>query len=321
MTSHHNPDGDAIGSVLAMYHFLRPLVDDLQVIVPNGFPGFLQWLPGHEHIMLYERKVRTAKKIIADADLIFCLDYNSLHRAGDMAEVIRTSKAERFMIDHHPQPALAEFHLHLSLIQTSSTAELVYRFIQECMPETEISQSLAVNLFVGIMTDTGSFSYACNYPETFTVAAELIQAGVDVEWVHRMVYDTYSEDRLRLLGYSLSQKMVILRDFKTAYISLSKKELEDYRYQVGDTEGLVNYALSIDGVVLAVLLTERKDRVRLSFRSKGDFSANRIAREHFQGGGHLNAAGGDSFESLENTITKLETVLEQYKDEIHRSSY
>jgi phosphoesterase RecJ-like protein len=207
------------------------------------------------------------------------------------------------------------------VVETSSTAELVYQFIKGLKPGTRLSRTVAECLFVGIMTDTGSFSYACNYPETFMIASQLIRAGVNAEKIHRLVYDTYSENRLRLLGYSLSNKMQLLPEFKTAYIALSREDLDRFHHQVGDTEGVVNYALSIDGTVIAVLLTERKDRIRLSFRSKGDFAVNRIARDYFAGGGHMNAAGGDSFDSMEDTILKLKEILKQFKEEIDRSSY
>jgi phosphoesterase RecJ-like protein len=321
ITSHHNADGDAIGSALALYHFLFPLCQELMVTVPNEFPGFLKWLKGSDEIIIYEKEARNVNHALAKADLVFCLDYNTLKRTGAMVENIRSSPAKRILIDHHPDPRLDEFDYYLSVVKISSTAELIYQFVKGVYPAKSLDLDLAESLFVGIMTDTGSFSYACNYPETFTIAAELIRAGVDAERVHRLVYDTYSEKRLRLLGYAISQKMVLLPELKTAYIALTKKELESFDYQVGDTEGVVNYALSVDGVMVAVLLTERKDRIRVSFRSKGNFAVNRMAREHFKGGGHMNAAGGDSFENMEGTIGKLKKVLQQYKEEIDRSTY
>jgi phosphoesterase RecJ-like protein len=320
VTSHHNPDGDAIGSALALYHFLAPYVEHLVVTVPNDFPGFLKWLKGSDDIILYNQDSKKIKKALQEADLIFCLDYNALHRAGDMEKSLRQSKAEKFLIDHHPEPVLEDFDYWLTLTETSSTAELVYHFIQGTAPDKKLVTSLAECLFTGIMTDTGSFSYGCNHPGTFRVVADLIDAGVNAERVHRMVYDTYSENRLRLLGFAISEKMVVLPDIKMAYIYLSKEDLDRFGYQVGDTEGVVNYALSIEGVLVAVLLTERKDRIRVSFRSKGTFSVNRIAAEHFQGGGHRNAAGGDSYENMENTIARLRQVLQQYKGELDRST-
>jgi bifunctional oligoribonuclease and PAP phosphatase NrnA len=320
VTSHHNPDGDAIGSAIAMASTLQLIGKDATVIVPNEYPSFLKWIPGNEKVMIFKLNEEKARDAISRADLIFCVDYNALYRTGAMEEVLRKSKAKKILIDHHPEPVLDDFDFYLSVIQTSSTSELIYRFLEGCSWLDLINQEVATGLFVGIMTDTGSFSFSCNYPSTFKIVAGLLQTGINAEKIHRLVYDTYSEDRLRLLGYCLSEKLIIMPEFHTAYISLSKAELSRFHHQVGDTEGIVNYALSIENIKLAVLLTERKDRIRLSFRSKGDFPVNRIARDHFGGGGHQNAAGGDSFISLEGTVKKLIEVLGQYKEVIDRSS-
>jgi phosphoesterase RecJ-like protein len=320
VTSHHNPDGDAIGSTLAMAALLKRTGKAAIVMVPNDYPSFLKWLPGNDTVLLYRHNEAKAEEMISQADLIFCLDYNALHRTGGLEDALRKAPGKKILIDHHPDPILADFDLYLSVVQTSSTSELVYRFIEGCSWTDLINQDIATSLFVGIMTDTGSFSFACNYPATFEITASLIKKGINPEQIHRLVYDTYSENRLRLLGYCLSEKLTVLPEFSTAYISLSKAELERFHHQVGDTEGIVNYALSIENIKLAILLTERKDRIRLSFRSKGDLSVNRIAREHFNGGGHKNAAGGDSFISLDNTVKKLIEVIAQYREDIDRSS-
>jgi phosphoesterase RecJ-like protein len=320
VTSHYNPDGDAMGSALAMAALLRKTGKDAVVMVPNDYPAFLKWMPGNDKVMIYRNNEERANEIIREADIIFCLDYSALNRTDSMEDPLRNSPAKKILIDHHLEPVLADFDYYLSVIQTSSTSELVYRFAEGCSWLDLIDPEIATGLFVGIMTDTGSFSFACNYPETFRISASLIQAGINPEQIHRHVYDTYSENRLRLLGYCLSEKLTIMPELNTAYIALSKDELYHFQYQVGDTEGIVNYALSIENIKIAVLMTERKDRIRLSFRSKGDFSVNRIAREHFNGGGHRNAAGGDSFISLENTILKLREVLAQYREEITRST-
>jgi phosphoesterase RecJ-like protein len=278
-------------------------------------------MPGNDKILIHRQNEAKAEEIISQADLIFCLDYNALHRTGGMEEAIRKSPGKKFLIDHHPEPLLTDFDIYLSVVQTSSTSELVYRFIEGCSWSDLINQEIATSLFVGIMTDTGSFSFSCNYPATFEITASLLRTGINPEQIHRLVYDTYSENRLRLLGYCLSEKLTVLPEFSTAYISLSKAELDRFHHKVGDTEGIVNYALSIENIKLAVLLTERKDRIRLSFRSKGDFSVNRIARDHFNGGGHKNAAGGDSFISLDSTVKKLIEVIAQYREDIDRSSF
>lgn len=277
-------------------------------------------MPGNDKVIVYRHNEEKADALISRADLIFCLDYNALHRTVEMEESLRKGSAIKILIDHHLEPVLDDFDFYLSVVQTSSTSELVYRFINGCSWLDLIDQDIATCLFVGIMTDTGSYSFACNYPDTFLITASLIRTGINPEQVHRLVYDTYSENRLRLLGYCLSEKLTIMPEISTAYIALSKAELERFHHQVGDTEGIVNYALSVENIKLAVLLTERKDRIRLSLRSKGDLSVNRIAREHFNGGGHINAAGGDSFISLDETIVKLKQVLMQYKEDINRSS-
>lgn len=320
VTSHHNPDGDAIGSILALTLLLLKMGKDAVAMVPNDYPAFLKWMPGSNKVIIFRQNEEKAMDIISRSDLIFCLDYNTLHRTGGMEEALRKAGGKKILIDHHPEPVLSDFDFYLSVIQISSTSELLYRFIEGCSWLDRINQDVATSLFVGIMTDTGSFSFSCNYPDTFHITASLLGTGINPEHIHRLVYDTYSENRLRLLGYCLSEKLTILPEFSTAYIALSKDELDRFHHKVGDTEGIVNYALSIESIKIAVLLTERKDRIRLSFRSKDDLSVNSIAREHFNGGGHKNAAGGDSFVSLDETIIKLKEVLEQYKEEINRSS-
>jgi bifunctional oligoribonuclease and PAP phosphatase NrnA len=319
VTTHYNPDGDAIGSALAMAGLLRKTGREARVMVPNDYPAFLKWIPGNDQVLVYRGNEAKGDDLLASSDLVFCLDYSALNRIDKMEAPVRNSPAKKILIDHHLEPTVADFDHYLTEIQVSSTSELVYRFIEAFGWKDLIDQDIASALFVGIMTDTGSYSFACNYPETFEVTASLLRTGINAEQIHRFVYDTYSENRLRLLGYCLSEKLTVLPEFSTAYIALSQAELDRFSHQVGDTEGIVNYALSIENIKLAVFLTERRDRIRLSFRSKGDLSVNTIAREHFAGGGHKNAAGGDSFLSLPDTIAKLKEVLSQYKDVIDRS--
>jgi len=314
VTTHTNPDGDAIGSSLALFHYLKGIGKEVYLVVPNLYPEFISWLPGNDDIIVYERDREKAKHALEGLDTVFCLDYNAIHRSGVMRDVLLPMDAVKIMIDHHPEPAEDDFKYIVSTTNTSSTAELLYEFLSQMDPSFVPGKEIASSLFVGIMTDTGSFSFACNRPETFLITAELLKTGIDGEWIHRQVYDTFSEGRLRLLGYSLSDKLVVKNEYATAYIALSRKDLKRFNYQVGDTEGVVNYALSIKGIAMAVLLTERKGRIRLSFRSKGEFSVNDVARDYFNGGGHKNAAGGDSYDSLENTIVKLEGILPDLKD-------
>lgn len=320
VTSHHNPDGDAVGSILATTLMLRKLGKNAVAMIPNDYPAFLKWMPGSDDVLIFRNNKEKAIEVITGSELIFCLDYSALNRTGDMEEPLRKSAGKKIIIDHHLEPVLIDFDFYLTYAQISSTSELLYRFFEGCSWLDLMDQDIATDLLVGIMTDTGSFSFSCNYPETFEITASLLRTGINPEKIHRLVYDTYSENRLRLLGYCLSNKLTILPEISTAYIALSIDELERFQNQVGDTEGIVNYALSIDIIKIAVLLTERKDRVRLSFRSKGNLSVSNIARDHFNGGGHKNAAGGDSFVPLDDTIAKLKEVLMQYKDEIDRSS-
>jgi phosphoesterase RecJ-like protein len=319
VTSHHNPDGDAIGSILALTLLLKKMGQKAIPIVPSDYPGFLKWMAGNEQILVYEKDQTKVNSALASADVIFCMDYSAIHRTGKMQDVLRAAHGKKFLIDHHLEPLLEDFDLYYTVVETSSTSELLYRFIEQCGWLDYLDRDSATALYVGIMTDTGSFSFSCEYPETYEVTASLVRAGVQPGPVHRLVYDTYSEDRLRLLGFCLSEKLTVLKEYHTAFIALTRDEMQRFNHQVGDTEGVVNYALSIEGIQLAILLTERKDRIRISFRSKGDFSVNALAREHFNGGGHLNAAGGDSYEPMDATIMKLLKLLEQYREQLNRS--
>ena len=318
ITTHYNPDGDAIGSSLALYHFLSTQGIQATVLIPNELPSFLQWLPGIEQAVIYSANPDQGNAIIASADLIFSMDYNLLNRVKLFTDELRASDAKRIIIDHHIQPENA-FDLVFSVTAVSSTAELLYQIIEEAGFANSITKEMSECLFVGIMTDTGSFSYACNRPETFQITANLIKAGLDVERIHRKVYDTYSESRMRLLGYCLGSNMKVLPEFATAYIWLTKEDLAKYDYQQGDTEGVVNYALSIQNVAVAALFSERGDRIRVSLRSKGEFSVNEFARKHFNGGGHRNAAGGDILMTMPETLAWFESLLPAYSDEIQSS--
>jgi phosphoesterase RecJ-like protein len=318
ITSHHNPDGDAVGSVLALYLTLKRDYN-VKCAVPNRFPDFLQWMPGADELIVFEQYDQ--KDELMDSDLIFCLDYSALSRTGSMADKLLQSEARKVLVDHHPGPEEDQFDILISHTGVSSTAELIYDVIRGLKPEEKIPMDVATAIYVGIATDTGSFSFNCNHPKTFETTADLLRTGIDAEKIHRSVYDNFSESRLRLLGYCLSEKMTLVPELETAFISLSKEELERFDFKTGDTEGIVNYPLSIKNVKVSILLTGRKNKIRLSFRSKGNFKVNRIAKDHFEGGGHDNAAGGDSYLSMDETIIKLLNVMELYKEEIKQSHY
>tara|TARA_R110002110_G_scaffold368216_6_gene578031 strand:- start:7347 stop:8363 length:1017 start_codon:yes stop_codon:yes gene_type:complete len=313
IVGHKNPDGDAVGSCLGLYFFLKELGHNPTVIVPNDFPDFLKWLPGSETITIYEKSVDHSLALISDADLIFTLDFNSLGRIGAMQTPLENSSASFVMIDHHQQPedyALATY----SDTTMSSTCEMVYVFIESLQGLHLLDSKIATNLYTGIMTDTGSFRFPSTSPSTHRRIAELMEAGADNAIIHQNIYDTNSPDRMKLLGLAL-KNLVILREYNTAYISIKQRDLDDNNFKKGDTEGFVNYALSIKGIVFAVIFIENKQEsiVKMSLRSKGDFSVNDVARTHYNGGGHINAAGGRSSHSLNKTISEFISILPAYK--------
>ena len=316
IVGHKNPDGDAVGSCLGLSLLLKSIGHFTTVIMPNDFPDFLKWLPGVEEVIVYEKEVENSSKLIIEADLIFTLDFNSLDRIGDLEPLLRESSAQFVMIDHHQQPAdfaAATF----SDVSMSSTAEMVFHFMEALGHKDKLSKEIAVNLYLGIMTDTGSFRYSATTPTTHRVAAQLLEAGADSATIHQNVYDTNSPDRMKLLGVALNN-LNILFEYNTAYITLTQKELDDHDFKKGDTEGFVNYALSIKDIVFAVIFIESKQEnmVKISLRSKGSFSVNDFARNHYEGGGHINAAGGKSSQSLNKTISEFITILPRYKDEL-----
>jgi bifunctional oligoribonuclease and PAP phosphatase NrnA len=322
ITSHNNPDGDAIGSSLAMVHYLNKKGHDVTAIVPNHFPGFLAWLPGSDKILIYSQAAKKAQKVLQEAELIFCLDYNAISRLGPAAEIVERSTAKRIMIDHHVDPVENDFDYCFCTVNTSSTGELIYEFIELLGDLKLIDKPIAESIYTGIVTDTGSFSFAANKKRTYLITAELVDKGIDAEKVHRLIYDTFSEDRLRLLGHAVNNNMLVWDDLHTAIIFLTKKDLKKFNYKVGDVEGVVNYPLMMEKINMSVLLTERDNMIRMSMRSKGEFSVNLLARKHFNGGGHRNAAGAKSFVNMDETIEQIKKVLDGYRDELdYRISY
>ena len=314
IVSHVNPDGDAIGSSLAFSYFLQKFGIDVKVIIPNDYPLFLAWMPGIEEILIYDKNSEKGAEYLNTADLICYLDFNHPSRTGLVHnDLCHCTKTPRLLIDHHRDTDYSQFAMYLSEFETSSTAELVAELIQYHGFEKYLDEKIATCLLVGIMTDTGSFAHSIYHPETFEICGKLITQKVDYQLIHSKIYNTFSENRLRLLGFSISNRMTTLDEYHTAYIYLTKADLESFNYQVGDTEGVVNFPLMIDGIVMSVLITERQGVIRFSFRSKGDFSVHELAREHFNGGGHTNAAGGTLECSIEEAIKKFVDVLPQYK--------
>lgn len=315
IVSHVNPDGDAIGSTLAFSYFLKKLGVDSKVLIPNDHPGFLAWMPGIGDIVIYDKNAEKGAQYLDDADLICYLDFNAPSRTGVMHnDLCHYNKAPRLLIDHHRDADFSQYAAYLSEVNISSTSELVAELIQYHGFDKYLDENIATCLLVGIMTDTGSFAHSIYHPETFEICGKLLSANVDYQLIHSRIYNTFSANRLRLLGYCISSRMTIMNEYNTAYIYLTKKDLENYDYQVGDTEGVVNFPLMIDNIRMAVLITERQGVIRFSFRSKGDFSVHEVARADFNGGGHKNAAGGTLECSIEEAVDKFLSVLPKYKD-------
>jgi len=314
---HKNPDGDAIGSTLGLLHYLLKLNHDAKIIAPNDFPDFLKWLPKVETIEIHETNKETTETFINAADIIFTLDFNAFHRTGNMESVLTNSKSLKIMIDHHQQPDDYAKYM-FSDVSMSSTCEMVYHFMDKLNALDKLDEDIATCIYVGIMTDTGSFRFRSTTSTTHRIIANLIDKGAKNTAIHNSVYDTNSYNRLQLLGCALNN-LRIIPEYKTAYITLSQKELQDLDYKKGDTEGFVNYALSLDKTVLAAIFIEDKKQgiIKISLRSKGDFSVNQLSRDHFEGGGHTNAAGGKSDTSLEATVKKFISILPAYSKAIN----
>lgn len=313
LVPHRNPDGDAMGACLGLYHLLRGQNHEVTVISPNEFPDFLKWMPGADDVLVYEKQEAEARRLIGLAGVVFTLDFNTLERIGSMAEPLKASTAPFVMIDHHQSPD-SYAQVTFSDPGMSSTCEMVYHVIRGLGLGDSINPSIATCLYTGILTDTGSFKYSAATPVTLRVAAELMERGAPHTDIHRNIYDTNRPERLQLLGCAL-QNLVILKAYRTAYITLSQDELDRHRFHKGDTEGFVNYGLSLKDVVLAAIFIENREEgiIKISFRSQGDFSVNALARAHFEGGGHINAAGGRSAESLGDTVARFVSLLPEYQ--------
>ena len=310
--THTNPDGDAIGSSIALALALRKKGLDAQVIIPDGLPDFLRWLPGIELSTTFAYKKEKASEIVNNADLIFCLDFNDPNRLSGVGELLEASKAKKILIDHHQDP-LSFTDLAITDTSRGSVGEMIYLFLTELYSGEILDKDIASCLYVAIMTDTGNFTYASSYPEVFHIVGNLVKYGIDKDSIYSNVYDAFSEDRMRLQGYCMQEKMVVLPQYYTAYISLTDEELKRFNHRKGDTEGFVNIPFGIKGILFSALFIEKRDLIRVSFRSRGNFPVNKVASEHFRGGGHINAAGGDSFVSMAETLAKFESLLPAYK--------
>jgi len=310
---HRGPDGDAMGSTLGLYHFLLKNNHQPTVIAPNDFPDFLAWLPGSETVKIFEKDTENCTKILEEAELIFTLDFNAFHRTGEMEHTLAKLTAPFIMIDHHQKP---DDYAAYTYSDTSfgSTCEMVYNFISFLGRKEDLDKTIATCIYTGILTDSGSFRFPGTTGNTHRIIAELIDLGVENTQIPVLLFDNSSYSRLQLLGRAL-QNMKVLEEHKTSYTTLTQAELDSFDYVKGDTEGIVNYGLSIKGIVFTAIFIENKDEkiIKISFRSQGGFDVNQFARDHFNGGGHSNAAGGRSEVSMEETVKKFEDLVNKLK--------
>jgi len=314
---HKNPDGDAVGSTLALCHYLKGKQHNAVIVAPNDYPEFLKWMPGEDEIVKFDNQREHAENLLKNANVIFTLDFNDLSRIGDMERSVAACEATFIMIDHHQQPSdYAKFMY--SDTTMSSTCEMVYNFITFLGDENSITAEMASCMYTGIMTDTGSFRFKATTSKTHRIIANLIDKGAKNDAIHNAIYDTNSLSRIHLLGCAL-KNLVVLEEFNTVYITISKEELQRYDFKKGDTEGFVNYGLSLKGIKFAIIFIEnlQEPYVKMSLRSKGDFSVNEFARAYFNGGGHTNAAGGRSDDSMQDTIARFTKILTAYKEKLN----
>lgn len=313
ITSHRSPDGDSVGSSMGLYHFLKKLGKKVTVVHPDKAPSFLNWVSDYDEVVCFEEHEGHAVAGLLNCDLLIGLDYNTPSRVGeDMEAVLLQSKAKKVVIDHHLNPAIDFFDLVYSDTTAGSTSELIYQFIVANGFIDKIDEEIGTPLYLGTMTDTGSFRFPSMKPETHEMIAQLMRAGVVHFNVHEKVYDTNTVDRLKLRGYALSEKLEIIPGKPIAIISITESELERFNYQKGDTEGLVNVALSIEGIQVAAFFAEKDGKVKISFRSKGAYEVNQLASDHFGGGGHKYAAGGISFDTINAAIDKFKSCINEY---------
>lgn len=312
IVTHTSPDGDAMGSSLGFAHFLRSIDKSVTVIVPNSYPKFLKWMPSVARVVNFEEERERCERVFNEADLIFALDFNVLTRIGAMAAFVADAKATKILVDHHLYPGnFAD--VIISYPNISSTSEMIFRLICRMGYFTEMSKACAECIYTGMMTDTGAFTYNSNSSEIYSIISELLKKGVDKDAIYDKVNNNHSLSRFQLLGYALNNKMRVFPEYRTVLITLTKEELEKFSHRKGDTEGFVNMPLSIENIVFSAFFTEDAEKVKVSFRSRGDFPANEFSAKVYGGGGHLNAAGGESYRSMEETVEMFEKALAEYQ--------
>lgn len=317
ITHHYNADADALGSSLGLCHYLRLKGHDCKVVSPNVMPEFIMWMPDALNVLLFDKQENESIEAINNADILFSLDYNHFSRTKKLESTLRESPGIKVMIDHHLFPDTI-FDFGISLPEKSSTCEMIYDFINLNQDNELINMDIAKCLYAGVMTDTGSFKFACTTASVHYMIADLMTKGLETTPIHQAVFDTYEERRLRFLGYVLSEKLILIPECHASIIAISRQELNKFHISTGDTEGIVNYPLSLKNVLFSIFISEREEEIRMSFRSKGNYNVNEFARENFQGGGHANAAGGKSEISLSDTVEKLKTLINQNKNTLQQ---
>ena len=289
---------------------------EVRVISPTNWAPFLDWMPGVDQVIDFEANKKEASQIVADADYVFCLDFNILHRTKHLEPIIRDSKALKILIDHHQQPDTPSFAYGISDVKMSSTCEMIYDFIVQSGHSNLINLDIAACLYTGLMTDTGSFRFPSTTASVHKIVAHLKELGLQHAKIHENIYDNSTEGRLKFMGNAFLNRMTVLPEYKTAVMAIPKSDIYKFELKTGDTEGLVNYLLSIEGIKFAAILIDREEERKWSFRSKGNFDVNIFARTHFEGGGHANAAGGRSSKSLDETLNDFKTIIENYKSQL-----
>ncbi len=319
ITTHHKPDADALGSSLALYHYFKEMGKDVHVITPTDYPPFLHWMPGNDNVINFEEHPERAEELAMEADAIFCLDFNDLKRINDFGDIVAKSDARKIMIDHHRDPKGFDDHRFWT-IETSSTCELIYEYICLNGSEEMIDSDIATCIYCGIMADTGSFRFSSTSSRTHEIAANLLKKGVQPNEIQSRLFDNFGLSRYRLMGYVLHEKLELIPEYNTALVFLTAEELQRFNVQTGDTEGFVNFGLGISGVKLSALIIDRTKLVKMSFRSKGSFPCNELAAKYFNGGGHLNAAGGASHDTLEEVVAKFRAILPEFAEELKKDN-
>lgn len=317
VTMHQKPDGDAMGAALGLYHFLFSLGHDVYVISPTNWAKFLNWMPGCSSVKDFELNTEKCYSLLMASDMVFCLDFNALYRTKKMEKPLEEYRGLRILIDHHQQPEEEKFAYGTSNVLKSSTCEMVYDFIMQSPWAEKMNLDIAACLYTGIMTDTGSFRFSITSAQVHRIIAHFKDMGLKHSVIHDNIYDDFSENRLRFIGNALLNRLEVLYEYNTALMAISKKDIAKYEIQTGDTEGLVNYLLTIEGMKLGALIIDRIEERKWSFRSKGDFDVNEFARKHFEGGGHKNAAGGRSNENVELNVKRFKEILKQYENQLN----